>query len=354
MSDVTPNLNLPYLDASQSQPQVKINQAWDILDEAFENAVGSITVKQVGDSPAGDAFNVRELHIDGGTVTQESNGVALITFHGGPSSDSSDVNPLPPGGTTGQVLAKASNADDDVEWVDQSGGSSDSGGGGGNETPDSHPSTADAADDEFELSTFNSDALWTVSTNGGSWTRANKHGSILMAGNSGGASCANLILQAIASPSAAWNYRAKCTAQTVQGGGSDVRAGMFVGTGSTGKGYYNGRFKNNGSPITINVYTVSQSDFTGTGVSAILNSSVEGGLLSGVNGSGSAMITPVYYDLAFDGTTITYSISYDGIVFIPLQTYTPAGGFLGVNADTVGIYMAGQGAVAYDWFRRIS
>ena len=32
------------------------------------------------------------------------------------------VNSVPNGGTTGQVLAKASNADNDTEWVDQSGG----------------------------------------------------------------------------------------------------------------------------------------------------------------------------------------------------------------------------------------
>lgn len=46
---------------------------------------------------------------------------------GDPGADGTDGQGVPVGGTTGQVLAKASNADYVTEWVDASGGSSDHG-----------------------------------------------------------------------------------------------------------------------------------------------------------------------------------------------------------------------------------
>ena len=36
--DATPNLNLIYLDAAQAQPEVKINDAWNKIDEAVMDA----------------------------------------------------------------------------------------------------------------------------------------------------------------------------------------------------------------------------------------------------------------------------------------------------------------------------
>lgn len=50
-------------------------------------------------------------------------GVASLNNEGKvPSSQLPEINSLPTGGTTGQVLAKASDDDHDVEWVDQDGG----------------------------------------------------------------------------------------------------------------------------------------------------------------------------------------------------------------------------------------
>lgn len=52
---------------------------------------------------------------------------------GAPGAPGADGVGVPPGGTTGQVLAKKTNADYDTEWVNQSGG----GGGGGGSKPTS-------------------------------------------------------------------------------------------------------------------------------------------------------------------------------------------------------------------------
>jgi len=41
---------------------------------------------------------------------------------GADGADGADGAGVPPGGTTGQVLAKKSNTDNDTEWVDQTGG----------------------------------------------------------------------------------------------------------------------------------------------------------------------------------------------------------------------------------------
>jgi hypothetical protein len=79
----TPNLGLEYIDPSQSQPEVKINDAWNKIDAfAGETGSGGLTVKQVGDSPAGDAGGVRTIYIEGATVEQLTDG-CLITFKGG-------------------------------------------------------------------------------------------------------------------------------------------------------------------------------------------------------------------------------------------------------------------------------
>jgi hypothetical protein len=82
--DATPNLDLQYLDPSQAQPEVKINDAWNKIDAAIADAGGSITVEQSGDSPGITA--VRKLVFTGGaTVTELSAGVAEVSSGEGSS-----------------------------------------------------------------------------------------------------------------------------------------------------------------------------------------------------------------------------------------------------------------------------
>lgn len=86
MSGETPNLGLKYLDPSQSQPEVKVNDAWDKIDAA----VGSIAVSDVSTSPP-IVKRAVELKFSGATVTHETGGVARIDISvggsGGPDSD---------------------------------------------------------------------------------------------------------------------------------------------------------------------------------------------------------------------------------------------------------------------------
>lgn len=90
----TPNLNLPYLDASQSQPEVKINEAFDLIDAAITaetggsggGGPGSITVEGVSDSPTVTVLDVTTLRIEGASVESETAGVARIIVPSSPKS----------------------------------------------------------------------------------------------------------------------------------------------------------------------------------------------------------------------------------------------------------------------------
>jgi len=90
----TPRFQLPYIDPSQEQPEVKINEAWDIIDAALpggsetgsdvgssdSGGPGSITVEQRDDSPEVVVNDVTTLRFKGATVESETGGVAVVTI----------------------------------------------------------------------------------------------------------------------------------------------------------------------------------------------------------------------------------------------------------------------------------
>lgn len=78
--DVTPNFGFELLAPSQEQPEVPLNFDWNKLDTLLLELGGTITVKEVGDSPSGTATNVTTLHFAGAIVEQLSDGGALVTI----------------------------------------------------------------------------------------------------------------------------------------------------------------------------------------------------------------------------------------------------------------------------------
>jgi len=82
--DATPNLDLVYLDPSQAQPEVKINDAWNKIDAA----VGGITVEDA-DSPFTSVSHVKTIKVSGGSVTAESDDAVLIALDGSGGGGSS-------------------------------------------------------------------------------------------------------------------------------------------------------------------------------------------------------------------------------------------------------------------------
>lgn len=88
MAGTTPNLGLPLLDPSQSQPEVPINEALNILDAV----VGGVTVTEdSGSSPGDTVVGTRTIKFSGATVTAESDDTALVTITPSGGSGSSPL-----------------------------------------------------------------------------------------------------------------------------------------------------------------------------------------------------------------------------------------------------------------------
>ena len=62
--DATPNLDLVYLDASQAQPEVKINDAWNKID-GNGRRTGCCHGLPMRDSPFTSLSNVKTIRIAG-------------------------------------------------------------------------------------------------------------------------------------------------------------------------------------------------------------------------------------------------------------------------------------------------
>ncbi|HEY3658276.1 MAG TPA: hypothetical protein VGL34_25175 [Steroidobacteraceae bacterium] len=233
----TPNLDLEYLDPSQTEPEVEINDAWDKLDAAFGLA-GKVSFKEVGNSPAGDSGPVDTVYISGATVEPLSNGAALLTFTPGSPSDSSGSPSSPidvTDGTHTVVGITEINFSSGALVSDLGGGVAEvyidptSGGNSANVTPDTHPSSPDALNDEFE--TLSLDAAWTW-LNQGSVTATLADGSLILTGTTDG------LIHAITKAAPATPYTVGCKASlSASTAGSGTGIGLLVRNSSSGKLY---------------------------------------------------------------------------------------------------------------------
>lgn len=68
MSGSTPNLGLEYLDAAQSQPEVKVNDAWDKIDAM------ALSVANTDDSPDVTVTGVKKISFEGAIVEAMTDG----------------------------------------------------------------------------------------------------------------------------------------------------------------------------------------------------------------------------------------------------------------------------------------
>ena len=220
MSGSTPNLDLEYLDPSQAQPEVKINDAWDKIDAA----VGSVAVSDLSSPPI--VARAREIKFMGATVTHETGGVALVQIDsssGGGGSGGGSPLTVTDGTTTvtdvtelnftnGASVSSGGAGIADIYIDPVSGGS---GGSGGNETPDSHPVSPMAADDEFEGTVLDTSGTRRAGATPWAWVNQNSasiafsQGSMMLTEHVNSAEDVNFIVQAITTSSSAWRYRAK-------------------------------------------------------------------------------------------------------------------------------------------------
>lgn len=309
---VTPNRHLPLMESSQAQPEVVYNAAMVILDDTTSGGGGSpLQVELQGSSPGVE--NVTKIIFDGPAASVAA------------------------GGNPGEVVVT-------IDTV--SGG----GGGGGsatflnaNITPDTHPNSPAALDDEFEGSTL--DGKWTQQN----WnsSTAVPFGGYLQFGsaNSGVDNPAQLV-QSIPAPTLAWDFR--CKIPTTTQAGAESRAGIFVGDFSTGKGYLLGHYITGGS--ANNLYISRQNAWGGSGVTNVVAQSNQGGSIIAYG-----LYPAVWFRISFDGTSLSFWKSIDGAAFVQITTPIAYSTFLGTQATGIGIYeangTASNGVGTFDWFR---
>lgn len=88
----TPNLNLIYLDAGQAQPEVKVNDAWNKLDEAIGD--GLIVSDTSADSPANSVASVHRIKFIGASIEAETDGVIVAIDDAGVTREANWTNAL--------------------------------------------------------------------------------------------------------------------------------------------------------------------------------------------------------------------------------------------------------------------
>jgi hypothetical protein len=127
---------------NSAEPETAVNAALEAFNDAIEalggaaipegGAAGQVLTKTADGlawmTPAAAVDEVPDTGTTGYILSKTANGVAWVPAPtGGGGGGSAEY---PPGGSTGQVLAKASNADGDVVWKDDAQGSGGGSGGG--------------------------------------------------------------------------------------------------------------------------------------------------------------------------------------------------------------------------------
>jgi hypothetical protein len=238
-----------------------------------------------------------------------------------------------------------------------------------NVTPDTHPASPNTSNDEFE---FGSSLDLTGARGAGAvaWSWLNQgvstanvtSGALVLNAATGGISSVAIVEQSIVNPSAAWDFRCKLLGidwYNVQTG-SDSRGGMWVGdnTGGGGLSYTMSSYYDSGAGYLR--WNVARWSSPTTAVSALFTSSTSSSVLldqwAGVmpmTSNGQA----VYYRITFDGTTLRWYVSQDGVVYA-LATQEAVGAYLITNPAGIGLFAseannsAQQASAVFDWFRR--
>ncbi len=228
-------------------------------------------------------------------------------------------------GTAGYVL-QTNGAGANPTWVAGGGG-----GGPANLEPQDHTSTPTfVANDEFESAAGTAiDTAGTRFTGATAWVWGNQGTSTALQTGDGSINLVPQVdgnLHGVYQPiahAAPWKYRARLFLQNAVASAGDL-GGVFAYNSSNGHSVTFGPFAN--TPGMLQIRFNSFTSFNSTGFNALPR-----------NYTSQSIVTPVWYEMASDGTTLTFSVSSSGAEgsFIAVCTETIAS-FLG-TIDNVGI-----------------
>lgn len=225
------------------------------------------------------------------------------------------------------------------------------GGAAANVTADTHPTTANAADDEFEFGTSidttgarrTGSIAWTVfNSAAGTFTTSVQHGALLINGSSTGLNSNIVYGQTITANTAPWQFTMR-----MQTNYNNAYSGIVCFNAATGRGMYFG-LNQSGNKY----YNVSQTNFSGAGASDLADQSVN--ITSVVINMGS----PIYMRISYNGSgTLSFATSTDGLIWNTYNTQSLSF-FSSTPPDSIGLMYGGaanaafNAQVAFDWFRR--
>lgn len=332
---VTPNRGLPLMEPSQSEPEVVFNGAMEVLDIAE-----TLEVEHLGSSPG--VRGVTKIKFSGASVTDLGGGAIEVTIDavtgaGAGSLELTDGSTdltgvtkiIVIGGTVGGTAGAATLA-------------FSSGGGGGNVTPNSHPGSADVADDEFEGGALDTAGTRTAGATAWAWSNQGTsvatlaEGSLVLVPQGDGFS--HFILQT--APATPWRYRLRAAAFAPLTTTGSVGGFVVYGSGST-KNYIFGQDASDGK---LRVHR-----FTGPSTyDSSPYANLPFGMVPGV---------PVYLEVENDGTTLYFRVSATGVdgTFVTLFSQALATWVTAVTSiGVMGNSAIASAAIVIDWFRRMA
>lgn len=269
-------------------------------------------------------------------------------FPGAPGPSGGPPGPQGPAGAAGPTgpiiwLPGEDGQDGDMGPPGISGTSSGGGGSGGNITPDVHPTSPTAWDDEFEYGSA-LDTTGARRAGANAWTFYNQNtgltasvaqGSLVWVNPVQG-SATNVNIAAQAAPSGNWTFTAKVTLSA----GNIL--GLYAGS-HTGKFLQMGFFHGSLAMLAFNSVTSYNNT---VGSAGWPNGSLNGYSFPGW----------IYIQTSWDGTNTHFWISPSGVpgTFIEVGT---GSAFLGAAPAEIGFCSDGYGnpaIMAVDWFRRVA
>jgi len=210
--------------------------------------------------------------------------------------------------------------------------------GGANVTPDTHPATPDAMDDEFEGASLDSKWAWR---NQGTATATLSQGSLVMTAPANSALNLRGLEQTVSSPG---RWRCKVASRAM----ADFNlAGLYLANNGTGRMLVIDQQNAGGTMYVVQKF--SNATTFGSNVYGPSNDTARYG----------AIHQWVYLEVEYDGVTVYFRVSASGVDGTFRTLYSEAAAtFLG-TPDRVGLVVNSSSAVepgigVFDWFRRMA